>query len=173
METTSFWEKHGPQIILLVIVLAAGTYYFSSNGEVGNNALKVAFPYTQSVAANTSFACSSLVSTSVIGSAEEYLTNGIEGTVEKGTDKVAMEIKNEETLILTTAASVEAGITEGDQFTILQNTPEQLMAVWMNENVISTVVLNKKNGLAIWSKANPDFLTYASPYGSAIYMQCL
>jgi hypothetical protein len=83
-----------------------------------------------------------------------------------------MSIKDEKTLVLQTGANVSAGFTEGDNFAIVQNDKNKLMAVWFNENVISTVVLNKDNGLAVWLKGNPNFITYDAPYGSMIYMVC-
>ena len=157
---------------LVIIAIIIGGYFYFQKGGVGTGGLKVSFPYTFSVANNTSFACESLMSANIIGSPEEYLTNGIEGTVEKGTDKVAMNIKDAQTLNFLTGASVGIGTSEGDNFAIVQNDNQKLMAVWFNENVISTVVLNKTNGLAIWLKGNPDFPTYGAPHGSVIYMVC-
>ena len=159
-------------ITLVVIVILVGGYFFLQGDNPVTNTVKVPFPYTFSVAGNTSFACESLVSADIIGSPEEYLTNGIEGSVQKGTDKVAMNIKDAQTLSFLTGASIGIGTTEGDNFAIVQNDSKKLMAVWFNENVISTVVLNKANGLAVWLKGNPDFPTYGSPHGSVIYMVC-
>ena len=112
------------------------------------------------------------MSADIIGSPEEYLTNGIEGSLRKGTDKIAMNIKDEKTLNFLTGASMQAGTSEGDNFAIIQNNHQKLMAVWSNENVISTVVLNKANGLGVWLKGNPDIFTYSAPHGSVIYMIC-
>lgn len=161
------WFKLG----VIVVVLVVGQYLYSQRGDAAIS-LKVPFPYTFSVRNNTSFACESLVSADIIGSTEEYLTNGIEGSVKKGTDKVAMNIKDSQTLTFLTGASVQLGTTEGDEFAIVQNNDQKLMAAWFNENVISTVVLNKANGLAVWLKGNPDFVTYGAPHGGIIYMVC-
>lgn len=155
--------------ILAVVVI--GYFYFSGDNPITNN-IKIPFPYVNSVAKNTSFGCESLLSSNIIGSPEEYLTNGIEGSIEKGTDKIAMSIKDAQTLILQTSTNVEFGSTEGDNFKIIQNDKENLMAIWFSESTISTIVLNKNNGLAIWLKGNPDFITYGAPYGSMIYMIC-
>lgn len=167
------WFRENWFKILGLAGLIVLSWYFFQNNDVSKNTLKIPFPYTLSVQQETTFACEGLISAGIVGSSEEYLTNGIEGSVEKGTDKIAMEIKNDQFLTLLTSASVEAGITEGDEMAIIQNTSEKLMAVWFNEDVISTVVLNKKNGLGIWSKSNPDFLVYEAPYGSVIYLKCL
>src|SRR3989344_1275169 len=85
-------------IVLIVAIIAIGGYFYSQKGSVGGASLKVPFPYTFSVADDTSFACESLLSANIIGSPEEYLTNGIEGDVAKGTDKIAMNIKDSQTL---------------------------------------------------------------------------
>ena len=159
-------------IALVVIAIIVGGYFYFQDGGAGGGGLKVPFPYTSSVANNTSFACESLLSANIIGSSEEYLTNGIEGDVAKGTDKVVMNIKDAKTLNFLTGASVGIGTSEGDNFAIVENNAQKLMAVWFNENVISTVVLNKTNGLAVWLKGNPDFPTYGAPHGSVIYMVC-
>lgn len=159
-------------ITLAIVAVLMGGYFFLQGDNPVTNTVKVSFPYTFSIADKTSFACESLVSADIIGSSEEYLTNGIEGSVQKGTDKVAMSIKDAKTLSFLTGASIGIGITEGDNFTIVQNDSKKLMAVWFNENVISTVVLNKTNGLAVWLKGSPDFPTYGSPHGSVIYMVC-
>ena len=159
--------------IVIVLVLIGGGYFYFQRENTNPNILKVPFPYTFNVAGNTSFACESLMSADIIGSPEEYLTDGIEGSIQKGTDTVAMNIKDPQTLNFLTGASVRAGVSEGDNFAIVQNDDQKLMAVWFNENVISSVVLNKSNGLAIWLKGNPDFILYGAPHGSVIYLKCL
>ncbi|MCR4284056.1 MAG: hypothetical protein NUV64_01920 [Parcubacteria group bacterium] len=165
-------ENKKPITILIIIVVIIGGYFLFQGNNPVTNTVKVTFPYTLNVVSNTSFACESLVSADIIGSPEEYLTNGIEGSVQKGTDKIAMNIKDEKTLNFLTGGDMQAGASEGENFTIVQNNNQKLMAIWFNENVISTVVLNKTNGLGVWLKGNPDFITYGAPFGNIIYMIC-
>jgi len=173
METETSKSKINKGLIVLIIaVIAIGGYFFSQKSDGGGASLKVPFPHTFSVAGNTSFACESLLSAYIIGSPEEYLTNGIEGDVAKGTDKVAMNIKDSQTLNFLTGASVGIGTSEGDNFAIVENSATKLMAVWFNENVVSTVVLNKTRGLAVWLKGYPDFPIYGAPNGQIVYMVC-
>lgn len=173
METEETKHKINKDLVVLIIaIIAIGGYFYSQKGGGGSTSMKVLFPYTFSVANNTSFACEALLSTNIIGSPKEYLTNGIKGDVEKGTDKVAMNIKDAKTLNFLTGASVGIGISEGDNFAIIENSAQKLMAVWFNENFISTVVLNKTNGLAVWLKGTPDFPGYGAPQGTVIYMVC-
>jgi len=152
--------------------LMVGGYMLLNSNENSQSvaSLKVPVPYAQNVAGNTSFACKSLMSANVVGDSIEDVVNG---EVAEGTDKVAMTIKDEKTLTFMTGASIEIGVTEGDDFAIVQNTNQQLMAVWFNENVVSSVVLNKKNGLAVWTKGNPDFITLGVPVGLVVYLSCI
>jgi hypothetical protein len=83
-----------------------------------------------------------------------------------------MNIKNEKTLSFLTGAAIKAGVSEGDSFVILQNDDKKLMAAWFSDEVVSTIVLNKTNGLGIWLKGSPDYFTYGAPSGEIIYMVC-
>lgn len=159
-------------ILALAIVALAIIGYLLVGGK--SNLFKIPFPLTYSVADSTSFACEALISAYIIGSEVEYLTNGIEGMVEKGTDTVAMKVKDAQTLEFLTRASLEIGVTEGSQFSILQNNLEKLIAVYVDDKGVDTVVLNKKNGLAVWTKADSDFLgsLYGAPRGQVIYFAC-
>jgi hypothetical protein len=159
-------------IVGLAVLISFIIFFLNKEKVVFSNTMKVAFPYIANIGSNTSFACEALLSSDIIGSPEEYLTNGIEGTIKKGTDNIAMSIKDPENLTFITGASVGVGVTEGETFSILKNDNEKLVAFWSNDNVVSTVVLNKNNGLGIWSKGNSDFLLYDAPYGSIVYMIC-
>ena len=158
-------------VLAILVVGLAGYFYANRNNQVANN-MSVSFPLVSSVVNNTSFACESLLSSGIISSSDENLTNGIEGSVNKGTDKVALNIKDEKTLTMQTGANISAGIAKGDDMAIIQNDKNKLMAVWFNDNVTSTIVLNKSNGLAVWLKGNSSFPLYDAPYGSVIYMIC-
>lgn len=163
-------------IALASIILLVVAYLYVGNDT--NGKLKIPFPVTFDVSSNTSFACESLMSATLIGSEAEYLTNGIEGEVERGTDKIAMKIKDAQTLEFLTVASLEIGVTEGSKFVIVQNDREKLIAAYFNESDpipgIDTLVLNKKNGLALWTKAKPEFLgsIYGAPGGMVFYLIC-
>lgn len=161
-------------IIITALVVGSAVYWWSSRGISGENKLRVAFPITRDVSQQTSFVCESLVSADIIGSPVDYLTDGVEGTVSKGTDKIAVNIKDEDTLSFLTRAALEAGVSEGELFAIMKNTDEELVAILYDQFRVSVNVfaLNKKNGLAVWSKARPNFLGYESPSGSIIYLIC-
>jgi hypothetical protein len=159
-------------ITSIIIILAVIVYLYSKQSLPDNNILQVPFPLPANVTGNISFACESLMSSNIISDSSKLLAEGIEGQLSKGTDKIAMNIKGPSILNFITGASVQAGISEGDNFTILENNEEKLLAVWANENVISTIVLNKQNGLAIWLKGTPNFPLYEAPSGQIIYLIC-
>lgn len=163
-------NKKGLIALVIIAVVVIGYLYIRSDSKV----FKIPFPLTYSIADSTSFACEALISAYIIGSEVEYLTNGIEGTVEKGTDTIAMKIKDPQILEFITRASLSIGVTEGSKFSILQNDPEKLIAVYFDEKSIDTVALNKKNGLAVWTKGGPEFLgsIYGAPRGQVIYLVC-
>ena len=155
-------------------ILLVGGYFLFKGTAGGSNDSSVRAGYVGSdVRGNTSFACKSLMSADIF---PESGSNQIVGSASQGTDSVALTIRDEETLILTTAASVEAGIAEGDEMRILENTNDKLTAIWYNSqvnSVISTIALNKSNGLTVWNKGNTDFAFFGAPSGSVIYMKCL
>jgi len=116
-------------IIVTALVVGSAVYWWSSRGLSGENKLRIPFPFTTSVSNQTSLSCESLMSANIIGSPVDYLTNGIEGAVKKGTDKIAVNIKDDSTLSFLTRASLEAGVSEGDLWTIMTNTDEELVAI--------------------------------------------
>ena len=155
-------------------VLLIGGYTLLNSTENSISDSSVAAPYFEnSVAGNTSFTCKSLVSAYAHADAIEKT---VEGSTSIGTDDVALLIKDENTLVMTTAANVSAGIAEGDEMRILENDANKLTAVWYGSNVngvVSAIALNKVNGLAVWSKANTDFAFLGVPMGSVLYMTCM
>lgn len=153
-------------IFLLVLGLLQMFYFYNKKQKI-----KISFPFTMDVSSNTSFACESLLYSGIFASSEKYLIGGIEGHLEKGTDKVAMTIKDQKTLEFTTAASVGIGISKGDDFTILYNDNEKLLATWFNDIAVHNIILNKKNGLAVWLKGSQSTFLDA-PNGHIIYLIC-
>ena len=159
-------------VVLAILVVGLGGYFFKSGINPFTSSVKVPFPYVTNVSSKTSFACDSLLSSLTSGNSAEYSINGIEASVSKGTDKIAMTIKDEKTLVLQTALNVSYGFTEGDSFQIIQNGENKLMAVWYSDNAISTIVLNKDSGLAVWLKGVAGPFMGDAPYATSTYMVC-
>jgi len=159
--------------VLIVIVLGL-VVYFVLNYSPADKKLKINYPTTYNVSEQVSWGCESLIDANIIGSKLEYLTGGIEGELNKGTDKLGISIKDDGTMTFLTKAALEIGTTEGDSFVIMENTEKLLTAVLYNKlsSQFNTFSLNKENGLAVWTKGQPDFMTYGSPYGQVVYLIC-
>lgn len=155
-------------LITIFIVGAIIASFFTFKYSSQYQSLKIKLPAPKDVSGNTSFSCKSLAYSGLFGVSD----NEIEGELHEGTDQVAMNIKDEKTLSFLTAKSVTIGVSEGDNFHILQNDNEKLMAAYYNQFAISTVTLNKKTGLAVWLKGSPDFIGSNSPNGQIIYLSC-
>ena len=158
-------------IVLIIAIIAISGYFYAQRGS-GGGKYKISFPFTQSVASNSTFACDALIDSSVTGSPIESLTNGIEATIGKGTNKVSLQIKDEETLSFLSGASFNTGDVGGVDFSIVKNDDKELVAAMWNGVSMNTVVLNKENGLAIWSKSRSDFPAYDAPSADLSYLIC-
>jgi hypothetical protein len=165
-------KKNKIWIVLIIVLAITAVSYFVYKPVGGGGKYKISFPFTQSVASNSTFACEALIDSSVIGSPVEYLTNGIEATIGKGTNKVSLQIKDEKTLSFLSGASFNAGVVGGVDFSIVKNDDKELVAAMWNGTSMNTLVLNKKNGLAIWSKSRSDFLNYNAPSSNLSYLIC-
>jgi hypothetical protein len=132
---------------------------------------KFDYPLLNDVSRETSLSCEAKVYSGIWGESKK-----IEAQVLKGTDKLAITINGDDTLSLMTEASVKAGVTEPAKFEILENNGMTLLAIQRVESrgapSINTFVLDKKSGLAIWSKSAPRYPTLDKPVGQIIYLSC-
>lgn len=83
-----------------------------------------------------------------------------------------MQIKDEKTLSFLSGASFDTGVVDGVDFSIIKNDDRELAAILWNGNSINSLVLNKTNGLAIWSKSRSDFPGYGAPSTNLSYLRC-
>jgi len=124
---------------------------------------------SQDVSENTSFSCKSLAYAGLFGVNQD---EKLEGEMHEGSDQIAMNIKDDKTLTFLTSTSLKAGVAEGDDFLILENNKEKLLAIWHGTFHISTITINKKSGFAVWLKGSPDFIGSDIPSGQIIYLSC-
>jgi hypothetical protein len=91
-----------------------------------------------------------------------------------GTDKLAIEIEGDSMKFMTRAA-VDAGIAATAPFRIVRNDQDALVAIAVddiaNGVAVNSFLLNKKNGLAVWTKARSRFLL-EQPDTAAYYLRC-
>lgn len=90
--------------------------------------------------------------------------------------KMAIEIDGK-TLKMLTATSVEIGTTEPAKLVIIRENDKELIAVDPETGIaidqgVGTFILNKKSGLAVWTKSKPAFISTALPEVQAYYMEC-
>ena len=119
-----------------------------------------------------SFNCRALLESDLTASYDTSLTKGLEGNVSAGQNAVSIEIDGPKTLAFLSQAGFAAGTARGPSFDIVQNTQDQLMATFFDGSSLNTFVLNKTNGLAIWSKVRPTFPGYEAPTAAQSYMIC-
>ena len=105
--------------------------------------------------------------------------NRLSAKVEDGTDVLALRVERDHLVFLTRAA-LEAGVAEGSRFPLIQNGADYQKSVESTDSGVATLesfVLNKKNGLAVWSRVRPAGLLRqvapAAPDASVIYFRCM
>jgi len=138
----------------------------------GQRSMVAELPAPSSIGARRSFSCRALMESEMTGSYDTTLTKGLEGRVSAGVNSVSIEIEDSRTLAFLSQAAFSAGTARGSSFEIVQDTQDQLVASFFNGSSVNTFVLNKSNGLAIWSKVRATFPVYGAPTGSQTYLIC-
>jgi hypothetical protein len=117
-------------------------------------------------------ACDAVLVTSIEPSSR---TKRLEASSTVGKDKIAMQVQGR-TLRFMTRRSVESGIASPAEFQILQNDQESLVAIETGTgtlgSTVNSVVVNKRNGLAVWTKSRSSFLFDSEPDGQMLYLAC-
>lgn len=131
----------------------------------------VAFPPTQAVGSKRVLTCLSRMETDLTASRDATLVNGIEGKVSSGQNGVSLSITNDSTVEFLSDAGAKAGGGSAT-FQIVRNDAAQLAAYFFDGQSMSSLVLNKDNGLAIWSKIRSTFPIYDAPTGSSSFLVC-
>lgn len=136
--------------------------------------VKVAFPYTLDSIKTENYACEALTGTYMYADKDE----GVVARASKGTDKLAVGVKGDKLKFLT-QASLEIGFVEGDEFDIIKNDGERLVAIYSSLDQtlggydgISVFILNKKNGIGIWSKTNQNQFLNDNPGTQGYQLHC-
>ncbi len=159
------------QVLLILIVSAivgVATYYLKPAK------IKLQFPYTMKPVSETQFSCESLISTFIHGG-NNAIEKGVYGELNKGTDKIAIEIEGDKLYFLT-RASVEVGTAKGEPWNIVKNSGDRVVALYNGLDQMGTdinlFILNKKNGIAVWTKTNSDLFGTENPGAQSFYLVC-
>lgn len=114
--------------------------------------------------------CESIVSSVLTVNKGENKT--IEAEILKGTDKIAVRLKDKKLYFLTSAA-VGAGSTEGDALQVIQDNSKYLAAYGEYPyGGMDSFVLNKETGKAIWSKSQPNYLIANDVENQSFLLNC-
>jgi len=170
----------------LCLILTALSLLFLSTAQRANcqettlgpsESLKATIPSLPIVPLRSSLFCEALLST-FVGPDKDWVEVGpgdrIKAETKKGTDKFAVEIKENAVSILS-RVNFEAGFLEAPDYTILQNDAGSLVAFWVNKSppTLETFILNKRNGLAIWTKSKAlDMVRRDVPEAHSLYFAC-
>lgn len=157
--------------LVVGLVLSAGAVV-TPRPSPGTSGKTAALPPAQPVVSDQ-LACDALLTTTI------WEDPGQKGQIttqnERATDKLAIKIKDKAVTFMT-RASVEAGIAEPAEFTIVSNKKDFLMAIYFEEGALppslNSLVLNKESGFAVWAKSRPHFLLGSTPYVESIYLAC-
>ena len=132
----------------------------------------------------SSFSCNSITLASLYSEPDFSNTSGSNiktiGALNKGTDTIAVQVEGDKAYFLT-GASQKAGVAKPDEsWDVIKNTNDELFISWINENtsvvysgiMVNNFIINKKNGLAIWSRLNDQGLLSDNPEGIVHYFSC-
>ena len=91
----------------------------------------------------------------------------------RGTDKISIQVDGD-VLYFLTRAGFNLGEATGAKFQVLQNSEEQIQAISSEGgNTVDVFTLNKKTGLAIWTKARSiDLFSGGNPSAQSFYLMC-
>lgn len=162
--------------VVAAALLTAAAQLFTSGApllgsERQSGVASVATPRGAAIQSNA-LACEALLTTSILPASEG---KRLEARTSLGTDKLALEIHGR-VLKFMTRAAVEAGMATAAEFQILRNDDDALAAVNYQSgalgSTLSSLLLNKKNGLAVWTKSHPSFLVDEQPDTQAFYLRC-
>jgi hypothetical protein len=132
----------------------------------------VPLPSPNEVRADGSLRCRALMESELTGSYDSTLTQGLDGKLSSGANNVSISMGESKTLSFLSEAGFSTGVARGPEFQIIANTSNELVASFFDGSSINTLVLNKSNGLAVWSKIRATFPGYNAPTGSQSYLAC-
>jgi hypothetical protein len=107
-------------------------------------------------------------------SASLEASHKIEGELADDRNKLALQVDGQNLKFITQAA-VGTGVAEPSQFTITRNDESVLVAVVSDGPpgyAVDSFVLNKKNGLAVWTQSSPTLIISKIPYTQTVYLVC-
>ena len=159
-------------IVITVSIIAGALFFFFKPREISVTI------YPSDLTGNVQFSCTTKLGSSFFPrqNYKNHTTETVDGRIFSDSNtKLAIEIDNK-TLKLITTTAVEAGMTKPAEFVILDENSESLVAVNTDKGLvdpgINTFILNKKTGMAVWTKSKPKFFSNQLPDVQSYYMEC-
>lgn len=158
-------------LAFLIVVLL-----FSSQAQAKDTSVKRPLPPAPVLPIEDNFFCSAILGSSLYTeSRKEVEDSGIKGMLFDATDRIAIKVEGDKLRFLS-KASFEAGDVEDESpFSVLVNDAEQVVAIDYDIGrgvFINTFALNRKTGIAVWSKSRSvDFLTL-NPDNQSLVLSC-
>lgn len=141
--------------------------------------MKFNFPYTAKVDPTIGISCKAMAGSYMYGTSIDP-DNGVFAELFKGKDQIAIEVDKDNKFRFITNTSVKAGQTQSDEgWLLIKNSEKYLFAV-LNKadksmpirNSTDTFMLNKENGMGIWSKNRLTDLGSETPVAQSYILNC-
>ena len=160
--------------LLSLIVAVILISHIPSTSFAAGKELKFPLPKSQALITPNTCRCESIVSAVIYGNT--IGDEGILAQLDKGTDKVSIEIEGD-TLYFLTGASFKVGEARPAQCRIMHNTDEQILAVCPTPTnfgyTVDTITISRKTGLAVWTKTrSADLFSGGNPSAQSFYLIC-
>jgi hypothetical protein len=159
------------EIVAFILLAWTSTTRTNAAFQTPATVTSVAIPADRRVLAN-SLACQAVLSAFIV---PEPKSKQLQATASLGSQRLAIEFGGSIMKLITTT-SVNSGNATAAEFQVLRDDEENLVAILHDRgtlgSTLNSFVLNKRNGLAVWTKARPFFLFDPQPDMQAFYLQC-
>ena len=159
------------QSVAFVTLAAAIADLSNATSQAPGSVASVAIP-AEAPVTTTSLACHAVLSAFIEPAPK---SKQLEARASLGSQRLAIEFGGP-ILKLITTTSVNPGNATAAEFQVLRDDAENLVAILHDRgtlgSTLSSFVLNKRNGLAVWTEARPFYLFDPQPDMQAFYLQC-
>ena len=165
---------------LILVMIGVSMLFFYNSGLTYDKELNFPLPELLPLITPNQCRCEAIVSTGLFADTTSLSPNikkGISAGLNKGTDKISIQIDGD-TLYFLSGASFETGEAKPAQFKIFHHSKEHLLAIISEETpaggyTVDIFTLNKKTGLAVWTKTRSSELFRGNiPSAQTFYLKC-
>lgn len=141
--------------------------------------IKYPFPYIDKVDPALGLSCEAIVGSTMYGGYKK--DDKIEAKVFKGTDKIAVKLKEDNKFSFLTRASLEAGETDSSENWVLVKNDDKFLIASLSDfdenvpiqNFADMFYLNKENGIGLWVKTSSDGIGSSTPETQSYLLHCM